>query len=79
MEYLIIVSIVLFSVVGMWAVNQVGRKKNLTISQHVAQSQTAQIVFGIIGLTATLLHRGQYLDGYYRIIKQAFYLTYYSA
>ena len=51
----LLVSITLFTGVSIWTVQQVGAMKHRTISQHVAKSLTTQIVFGIVGVIASLL------------------------
>ena len=53
MEHLVVFAIILFVTIGAWSVQRVGRKNNLTISQHVAKSRTTQILFGIFGSAAT--------------------------
>lgn len=55
MQYLLLLSIALFFGVSTWAVQRVGRKSHLTISQHVGRTRTTRVVFGIVGSIATLL------------------------
>jgi len=55
MKNLILVSIVLFVVASMWVIKRVGLHRHLTISQHVARSQTTAIGFAVAGTLATFL------------------------
>lgn len=54
-KYFLLLSIVLFCVVALWAVRHVGRQKHRSISQHVAQTRRTSVVFGFVAAFAALL------------------------
>lgn len=54
-KHLLLFSIVLFCAVALWAIRHVGRRKHLSISQHVAQTRRTSVVFGCVAAFATLL------------------------
>lgn len=54
MKYLLPVAIVLFFFVAVWSVYRVGRRSDLSISLHIAQSRLTIWVFRIIGTVATI-------------------------
>ncbi|NCU31199.1 hypothetical protein EOM57_05380 [Candidatus Saccharibacteria bacterium] len=55
MKYYLLISIVLFSFATTWSVYKVGRRNELSISLHVAQTRLTRWVFGITGSVAILL------------------------
>ncbi len=55
MKYLLLVAIVLFLAVAVWCIHTVGRRNELSISLHIAQSRLTIWVFRIIGIIATIL------------------------